>query len=323
MNPPTASRWLHRFAWLTATLTLLLPVTTGAFVTTLKAGMAFGDWPSSDGYNMLAYPWLSAARDQFVEHGHRLSGLTIGLLSIALAGFAWSVSCGRTAKYLAAAIFGSVFVQGMLGGARVLLDRETMALIHGDFAAGVFSLMAVLVLVTSVGWESRHRLSSYAAGRTALAWAVITTVLMSVQYFLGGVLRHLKLGWAWNLHPWFAIAPLVAALVFAFVVRSSESVMLKRCAMVLVGLVVSQVLLGLATWYVRYGVPSWGVVATPESISQVVVCSLHKVLGMLTLTTSVVSVVCVSSVLPTVGRCEMNEMNRSAKFDASMMGVAT
>lgn len=320
MNPPTASRWLHRFAWLTATLTLLLPVTTGAFVTTLKAGMAFSDWPSSDGYNMLAYPWLSAARDQFVEHGHRLSGLTIGLLSVVLAGFAWSVSCGRMAKYLAAAIFGAVFLQGLLGGARVLLDRETMAFIHGDFAAGVFSLMAVLVLVTSVGWESRTRLPSVAAGRTALVWAVMTATLMSVQYFLGGVLRHLKFGWAWNLHPWFAVAPLVAALVFAFVVRSSESIMLKRCAMALVGLVVSQTLLGLATWYVRYGVPSWGVVATHESVSQVIVCSLHKVLGMLTLMVSVVSVVCIGSVLPTPDR---RETTRSVEFDASVMGVAT
>ena len=320
MNPPTASRWLHRFAWLTATLTLLLPVTTGAFVTTLKAGMAFGDWPSSDGYNMLAYPWLSAARDQFVEHGHRLSGLTIGLLSIALAGFAWSVSCGRMAKYLAVAIFGAVFVQGMLGGARVLLDKETMALIHGDFAAGVFSLMAVLVLVTSQGWDSRLRLSSFTAGRRVLVWAEITSGLMGVQYFIGGVLRHLKLGWAWNLHPWFAIAPLVAALVFAFVVRSVESVMLKRCAMALVGLVVSQVLLGLATWYVRYGLPSWGVVASQESVSQVIVCSLHKVLGMLTLMTSIVSVVCVNAVLPT---SDCRETTRSSEFDAPMMGVAT
>ena len=323
MNPPTASRWLHRFAWLTATLTLLLPVTTGAFVTTLKAGMAFGDWPSSDGYNMLAYPWLSAARDQFVEHGHRLSGLTIGLLSWMLAMTAWFLDRRGLTRALATAIAATVFVQGMLGGARVLLAKETLALIHGDFAAGVFSLMAVFVLVTSRGWDSRTRLSSVVAGRTALAWAVMTAALMSVQYFLGGVLRHLKLGWAWNLHPWFAIAPLVAALGFAFVVRNSESVMLKRCAMVLVGLVVSQVLLGLATWYVRYGVPSWGVVATQESISQVVVCSLHKVLGMLTLMTSVVSVVCVNSVLPTVGRCELNEMNRPAKFDASIMGVAT
>ncbi len=320
MNPPTSSRWLHRFAWLTATLTLLLPVTTGAFVTTLKAGMIFADWPSSDGYSMLTYPLWSADRDQFAEHLHRLSGMTIGVLSLVLAGFAWRVECGRTARYLAAGIFAVVFVQGMLGGARVRLGKETIALLHGDFAAAIFSLMAVFVLVTRGGWASRQRLTSIAFGRTALAWAIITALLMSVQYFLGGVLRHLALGWAWNLHPWFAIAPLVSAFVFAFTARGSESVLVRRCAMVLVGLVVSQALLGLATWAVRYGIPSWGIVAVRESVSQIVVCSLHKVLGMLTLMASVVSVFCVSSVLPTA---DPREADRSAEFGAAMMGVAT
>ena len=321
MNPSTARRWLHRFAWLTATLTLLLPVTTGAVVTTLKAGMVFADWPSSDGYNMLAYPWLSSARDQFVEHGHRLSGLTIGLMCIALAVFAWSVSCGRLAKVLATAIFASVFVQGMLGGARVLLDKETLALVHGDFAACVFSLMAVLVLVTSDGWELRAKLISSlrSPNRTLLGWAVTTLVLIAVQYFFGGVLRHLKLGWAWSVHPWFALAPLVTVTVLAVLARRAGSAMIQRCAMALVSLVISQGLLGLATWSVRYGVPSWGVVAQQESVSQIVVCSLHKVVGMLTLMTSVLSVVCVGSVL-SKSQCESAER---VKFSGAVMGAAT
>ena len=319
MNPSTARRWLHRFAWLTATLTLLLPVTTGAVVTTLKAGMVFADWPSSDGYNMLAYPWLSSARDQFVEHGHRLSGLTIGLMCIALAVFAWLVPCGRLAKVLATAIFASVFAQGMLGGARVLLDKETLALVHGDFAACVFSLMAVLVLVTSDGWEQRTKLNSAGMGRTVFAWAVATLALIAAQYFFGGVLRHLKLGWAWSVHPWFALAPLVTVIVFAFVARRVGSVMIQRCAMALVGLVISQGLLGLATWYVRYGVPSWGVVAQQESVSQIVVCSLHKVVGMLTLMTSVLSVVCVGSVLSSARR----ESAERVEFSGAVMGAAT
>ena len=320
MNPPTSRRWLHRFAWLTATLTLLLPVTTGAFVTTLKAGMVFADWPSSDGYNMLAYPLMSADRDQFAEHLHRLSGMTIGLFSVALAVFAWLVECGRTAKYLAVSIFGVVFVQGMLGGARVRLGRETIALLHGDFAAAIFSLMAIFVLVSRDDWASRKRLKSVAFGRTALALAIITAVMLCVQYFVGGVLRHLALGWAWNLHPWFAIAPLAAAFVFAFTVKSSETLLVRRCAMVLLGLVVSQAMLGLVTWSVRYGVPSWGIVAVRESISQIIVCSLHKVLGMLTLMASVVSVFCVSSVLPKATR---SETDRSAEFGGPVMGVAT
>src|SRR3954466_9067777 len=104
MNALVPSVLLHRFAWLTAALTLLLPVTTGAVVTTLKAGMVFSDWPSSDGYNMLAYPWLSSARDQFVEHGHRLSGMTVGLVSLFLTIAAWRLDRRPVVRLVATSI---------------------------------------------------------------------------------------------------------------------------------------------------------------------------------------------------------------------------
>lgn len=318
MNVTPASRWLHRFAWLTATLTLLLPVTTGAVVTTLKAGMAFSDWPSSDGYNMLAYPWLSAARDQFIEHGHRLSGLTIGLLSIGLAVAAWFIEKRRWARMIALAIFASVFVQGMLGGARVLLDKDTMALIHGDFAAGVFSLMCLFVLFTRPGWESRPRIQATANGRIARLVSEVVLVSVAIQYFLGGVLRHLQESWAWMAHPWFAIVPVLLILLFAMRARLTDSSLLIRCADALLILIAVQGLLGLATWYVRYGVPAWGVVAELNSPAQIVVCSLHKVVGMLTLMTSVLSAVCANVVQPRSADRLVSE-----EVTGSMMGAAT
>jgi cytochrome c oxidase assembly protein subunit 15 len=318
MNVTPASRWLHRFAWLTATLTLLLPVATGAVVTTLKAGMAFPDWPSSDGYSMLTYPWLSSARDQFVEHGHRLSGLTIGLLSIALAVAAWFIEKRRWVRMIALAIFASVFVQGMLGGARVLMDKDTMALVHGDFAAGVFSLMCLFVMVTRPGWDGRPRIRGTANGRMArlVAEAVLASVV--IQYFLGGVLRHLQESWAWMVHPWFALVPVLLILLFAMRARLTDSALLIRWANTLLILIAVQGLLGLATWYVRYGVPSWGVVAELNSPAQVVVCSLHKVVGMLTLMASVLSAVCANLVQPrSVDRLAVQDVN------SSMMGAAT
>jgi heme a synthase len=73
---------VHRFAVATA-LMALVPIAVGAIVTTLDAGMAFRDWPSSDGHSMLAYPWLESAGHKFVEHGHRLAGMAIGLVCIA------------------------------------------------------------------------------------------------------------------------------------------------------------------------------------------------------------------------------------------------
>lgn len=320
MNDSPSSRGLHRFAWLTAALTLLLPVTTGALVTTLKAGMAFSDWPSSDGYNMLAYPWLSAARDQFIEHGHRLSGLTIGLLSIALAAWAWISETRKTPRWLALAIFASVFVQGLLGGARVLLDKQTMALIHGDFAAGVFSLMCAFVLVTRPGWETRERIRKPAEGRGVWLAAVAVVASVMIQYFLGGVLRHLGSGWAWMSHPWFALVPVVLTPVFAVMAYHSGSALLIRGARILMGLIVCQALLGLASWYVRFGVPSWGVVAELNSPAQVVVCSLHKVVGMLTLMTAVLNVVCATSLQP---RKAPGVAAGSHEYQGSLMGAAT
>ncbi len=98
----------------------LLPIGMGALVTTLKAGMAFADWPSSDGHNMLLYPWFKDFfdhPDKFVEHGHRLAGVLIGLVSIALAVAGW-IRGGRTIRILLTTILISVIVQGLLGGAR-------------------------------------------------------------------------------------------------------------------------------------------------------------------------------------------------------------
>lgn len=321
MNSPAHSVWLHRFAWITAALTLLLPVTTGAIVTTLKAGMIFADWPSSDGYNMLAYPWLTSARDQFVEHGHRLSGMTIGLLSLALAITTLLIDRRPLVRWIASAIFASVFAQGMLGGARVLLDQQVLALIHGDFAAMVFSLMAILTLITSPGWQQRPRLTSVNDGQYAMASAQLLLASLIAQYVMGGFLRHLRerseFAWAWMVHPWFAVAVLFATMLFAWNVRGSQSPHLRRCAQALVGLTVAQSLVGLATWYVKYGVPSWGVVAQQDSTPQIIICSLHKVVGMLTLMTSVLTVFCCWSVKP------IRDEHQAVSVTPSIAGAVT
>jgi len=85
---------LYRLAIATACVALL-PIVVGAVVTTMKAGMAFRDWPTSDGYNMFFYPWLKSAGNKFIEHGHRLAGILIGLVSIATALTAWLSKPGR------------------------------------------------------------------------------------------------------------------------------------------------------------------------------------------------------------------------------------
>ncbi len=322
MNPPANSVWLHRFAWFTAALTLMLPVTTGAIVTTLKAGMIFSDWPSSNGYNMLAYPWLNAARDEFVEHGHRLSGMTIGLLSLSLAIAAWCFDRRPLVRLMASAIFLAVFAQGMLGGARVLMDEQLLALLHGDFAALVFSLMAVLILITSKGWETRPRLTSVEDSQSVGNSAKVLLATLVAQYVMGGFLRHLRergeFAWAWMVHPWFALVVLFATVMFVFTVRGTESPHIRRCVTALIGFTIAQSLIGLATWYVKYGVPSWGVVAQQDSPAQIVICSMHKVVGLLTLMSSVVAVFCCWAVKPL-----RLDRTSTSSIGNSVAGVAT
>ena len=63
-----------------ASITLLLFA--GGFTTSIKAGMAFLDWPLSNG-SINPEGWLSES-DKFAEHSHRLLGMQIGLIAIGL-----------------------------------------------------------------------------------------------------------------------------------------------------------------------------------------------------------------------------------------------
>ncbi|MFN5798548.1 MAG: cytochrome oxidase assembly protein, partial [Planctomyces sp.] len=114
-SAPSCSSLLRRLATATC-LVALLPIGMGSLVTTMKAGMAFADWPSSDGQNMLLYPWLSDFRvnnEKFVEHGHRLAGVLIGMVSVGLACAGWRE--GGRHRGWTLGILLAVIAQGGLG----------------------------------------------------------------------------------------------------------------------------------------------------------------------------------------------------------------
>lgn len=59
----------------------------GALVTTYEAAMAVPDWPATYGHNMFLFPWAEwvwGPWDLFLEHGHRLLGAFVGLLSLVM-----------------------------------------------------------------------------------------------------------------------------------------------------------------------------------------------------------------------------------------------
>lgn len=197
MTTASSPRWLSRYAVFTAVIALL-PIGMGALVTTLDAGMAFLDWPTSDGQNMFLYPWLQdfhANREKFVEHGHRLAGSLIGMFSIGLVALTLRTELRRWVRAFSVGILTAVVLQGLLGGFRVIADARVAALVHGSFASLIFSAITLFALVTGSKWKNGGRTvnSTAVISNQLKILAVATPIVLFGQSLVGGLVRHLGL----------------------------------------------------------------------------------------------------------------------------------
>lgn len=284
--PSVVAPVVRRLASVTC-LVALLPIGMGALVTTLKAGMAFADWPSSDGQNMLLYPWFKdffEHPDKFVEHGHRLAGVLIGLVSICLAISGW-VAGNKAIRIFVTAILISVIGQGLLGGARVLMDRQVMAMIHSVTGAMFFSLCLVFRLYCSPQWSKWKSVDDQKLGPTGAALVCVLPILIGGQYVLGGLLRHLHM--MLTEHVIGAVIAGLAASAVVFTLLRTSHPLLRGCGVFVATSLLMQISLGVGAYITRFGLPSVGYVAMTGSWSQSIVCSLHTVVGMFLLASSV------------------------------------
>jgi len=106
------SPWLHRFAVLTALVTLAL-VGVGGLVTSHEAGMAVPDWPNTYGYNMFAFPVSKWMGGILYEHSHRLVASLVGLLTSILAAWLWLRETRSKARWVGFALM--ICVLGLMG----------------------------------------------------------------------------------------------------------------------------------------------------------------------------------------------------------------
>jgi cytochrome c oxidase assembly protein subunit 15 len=251
-------------AWLLACATFPL-LWVGGLVTTTDAGMAFRDWLTSDGHFMLFYPWLSSAGEKFVEHGHRLLGATVGFLSIALVAVVWKTEPRAWVRKFSLVILAGVILQGVLGGMRVVFDERTLALVHGCTGPVFFLLSVAMVVFTSRWWRETEPAAPTEKSRGLLRLAILCTALALAQLAVGAVVRHSPhltgeyapalFHTAVYFHLLLALLIVVHVLLLAW--RCCRSHLQAAGGLCLVALLGLQIVLGLETWFHKYGLPRW------------------------------------------------------------------
>ncbi|MEK6667058.1 MAG: COX15/CtaA family protein, partial [candidate division NC10 bacterium] len=199
----------HRLALALCAGTLAL-ILVGGLVTNTGAALAVPDWPTTFGYNMFIFPWSQMMGGVFYEHSHRLLGAAVGLVTIALAAALWLSEPRGWLRWLGVAALLAVILQGVLGGLRVLLVEDGIAIVHGALAQAFFGLAVCLALFTSPSWGAAAVPSSDAAPLRRLA--LLTTGVVYLQIVFGAFLTHFGARLDGHLLGAAALAVLVPAL---------------------------------------------------------------------------------------------------------------
>jgi len=243
--------WLHRFALLTAGVTFPL-LFVGGLVTSTGSGLAVPDWPTTFGHNMFLYPWSQMVGGIFYEHSHRLLGALVGFLTIILACWLWLGDSRPWLRWLGGIALAAVILQGVLGGLRVVLLRDTLAIIHACLAQAFFALLASIALFTSPGWHAGSALPATAELRRLQRLSLVTTALIYAQIVAGAILRHTGL----RLDAHVLLAALVSLHVVLMVVhvkrQHADHVPFVRPTMLLARLLGLQLALGVATYFGKF-----------------------------------------------------------------------
>jgi cytochrome c oxidase assembly protein subunit 15 len=190
---------LYAFCWLSL-LAVLILLFAGGVTTSIKAGMAFLDWPLSNG-SLNPEGWLSES-DQFAEHSHRLLGMQIGILSLVLCIWVWLKDKRPSVRLCALALVGLVGFQGVLGGLRVLLDplngmdsvwiSRAFAIAHACGGQLILCFWVYQVVAQS-RWATRVNENGKSFAPAVGYWAF---GVIFIQLILGAVMRHSDAGLA-------------------------------------------------------------------------------------------------------------------------------
>lgn len=209
------NRYLPALFWtsLGALVWITFLLYAGGFTTTIRAGMAFLDWPLSNG-SINPEGWLQD-KDMAAEHSHRLLGMVMGLLSIALCVLAHACKASPAARKMGNWLVVLVIVQGLLGGLRVKLDAlnlqidhnlyaQSFAVAHATLAQIFLCLLVAFVIRNSRSWIERNAGFPFAPSASVTSLGYVACGAIVLQLIVGAIMRHAHAGLA---IPTFPLTP--------------------------------------------------------------------------------------------------------------------
>ena len=201
---PRTATYKPALAWFAAigSAWVFVLVALGAFTTTIGAGMAFADWPLSNG-SVNPHGWLTEI-DKFAEHSHRISGTLMGLITIVLALWLQRAESRAWLRRLGWWALAIVIFQGLLGGTRVLLDRvnlpgfdmslgQMLRIPHGVLAQVYVCVLFAIAAGLSRPWVDNTLGTASSIVRRLGWWCV---ALLFLQLTVAATMRHNYAGMA-------------------------------------------------------------------------------------------------------------------------------
>jgi cytochrome c oxidase assembly protein subunit 15 len=256
----------------------------GALVTSNEAGDSVPDWPFSFGR------WLISS-NHFVanvrfEYSHRVIAGVVGMTTLLLAVWAQISERRSLVKKLSWIAFAGVVLQAGIGGVRVLLPeyKALIAVPHALVAQSFFAVVIAIAVFTSRSWSSEHEVKPDVGGVALRKLVAASVGAVLIQLVLGAGFRHQAFGIIPHIVGALAVTLLIISTVVAVLSRHGNDQYLARPAKLALGLLITQVCLGVATYLARLAAAS-----DPQPLEPMISLTVaHLVVGGLTLATTVV-----------------------------------
>lgn len=259
-NSRTAQRQIRRLVWKIAFATLLL-MAVGSATRVMNAGLACPDWPLC--YGQLV-PTQQMNLQVFLEWFHRLDASLIGLSTLVLFGLSWwkRQQLPQWLPWASGFALSLILLQGGLGALTVTeLLRFDIVTAHLGTALLFFSTLLVIgACLLPISPQTEQLSGSF--GRKVGRWLPLTAaIFVYIQSILGGLV-----GSRWALHQCFGNSELclvmnshilgvvpatLSSIAVIVTIWHNSTTLPKYCrylAMLTGGLLISQILLGIATF---------------------------------------------------------------------------